>query len=259
PILPIEIMEHILALAWHSPTTGSARITMQHTLPLVSHAFLAIYNRLSLTDVHLTSADHCYNYLHALATRPAADASRARLALPYFADANARCRSITFHIPAPPSAEPGGGAVHIYRESDPMGQALSATLARIRELGYVPGLARVAVVYSDWGYNDIFDHNRLLYLPESVHSLELRFAFNASTDPRVIQGLSARYFGRPRLSGWAMPGVRHLRLVGACPDLAIDTAQVCPNVETIELDEVKNLNVLAPLPPTVRKLVLEAP
>lgn len=58
---------------------------------------------------------------------------------------------------------------------------------------------------------------------------------------------------------FAMPGVRHLAVSGVPAEFVADMLQICPALETLEMANPARLYVLAPLPESVRTVVLRVP
>ena len=261
PYLPVELIQRILEEAWTSPLTGEEVTSMHTSLPLVSKTFLAIYNRLAFRDVHVATEDYSDRFQPPLSSRtPEKEAyyeAHPLLSIPSPTTINSLCRSITFHIPGL-GGYPGKDPIQLYSENHPMGQALSGTLYQLKRLPWLPSLRHITIEYTNWGYNDIFDQDRLLDLPLRVSTLELRYLFTANIGKRSIRGLSNRYFGRQRWrSGhYSLPGVRELIVSGDCLDIVVDVAHMCPTLKVLEVDELKGISVLAPLPPSVHTLVL---
>lgn len=108
-----------------------------------------------------------------------------------------------------------------------------------RDAALAPALHRVALHYMGWSFTRELEHTRLLNLPLRVRSLELRF----STPSLFTQHLRQSYL---RHCALPMPGVRALRIYGACPAFVVDVARACPALERLETDDVRGALVLQP-------------
>ncbi|KAA1468871.1 hypothetical protein DENSPDRAFT_834337 [Dentipellis sp. KUC8613] len=260
--LPNELLQHIIEDAWSLSLSPEDCIAILTSFPLVNKTFLVICNRLFFQDVQIPSVGYADHYLSLLRS-PTHDeiqkgAVHSKLSIPSPHLVNSLCRSITFHMPGGPGY-PAILPIQLYRDKHPMGQAMTTILYQINILGYTPSLERLVIQYTNWGYNDVFDHQRLLDVPQSVSSLELHFRFNTETPSRLVDSLRSRYFGRRRFGNWALPNIRHLTVTGGCTEFLLDTIQVCPALATLEIDMVLPLPQLAPLPPSLQSLTIRPP
>ncbi|OBZ74257.1 hypothetical protein A0H81_06034 [Grifola frondosa] len=175
--------------------------------------------------------------------------------------ANNLCRSMTFHVDGNrtravlPHPEP---AIRLYSHLDRAANAISSTLYMVDMLGYLPNLRHVAIEYVDWGFDDIFDQLRLMAFPDQVTRLDIKFSYSSASLLPLADGLREHYVRRWH-PHWSTPHVRHLCISGAPMHFVADIVETCPGIETLELDCPARLEALAPLPSSVRTLVLRMP
>ncbi|KAI9440736.1 hypothetical protein H4582DRAFT_2074523 [Lactarius indigo] len=216
--LPMELGYKILEEAWSLPLSRTERHDLLFALPLVCRAFPYAAHFLSL----LQSAAHdC-----------ASDSSLLNLRT---------CNSITFHIYDPSPLSSSSGVFQLYESSNPTTRAMETILRAINTNrdALAPALHRVALHYTGWSFTRELEHARLVNLPSRVRSLELCF----STPSLFTQHLRQSYLRRCALP---MPGVRTLKIHGACPAFVVDVARACPALQRLETDDVRGLLVLQP-------------
>jgi len=223
------------------------RIQLFTSLCLVNRTWLSIFIRIALQDVHIVTPSFAQHFLRLLRpTRAPQEHSRIYQLESAGAVANHLCRSLTFHIDSKslsrPAAEP---AVKLCSNGDLSANGVTMTLYTIEcMLTSLPNLRRVALVYSDWGFDDIFDQCRLMPLPRQVTHLELRYAFSEDLE-RVAKDIRERYIPRPAWGlRWGLPNVKKLTVVGAPVPFIAAVMVACPNLEALELPdgvEVKGL------------------
>jgi hypothetical protein len=226
--LPVELVYKILEEVWSLPLSRTERRDLLITLPSVSRAFRAIAGRLFLLDAHVVSPAYAAHFLSSLQSAASSD-----LILPR------PCHSITFHIynPSPSSS----GAFQLYMSSNPTTCAMETVLRALSKRGDddTLHLHRVALHYTGWSFTHELEHMRLANLPLRVRTLELCF----STPSLLTQHLRQTYLRRYTLP---MPGVRNLRIFGACPAFVVDVTRACLALESLETDDVCGVLVLQP-------------
>jgi hypothetical protein len=239
--LPIELDYKILEEAWSLPLSRTERRDFLVTLPLVCRAFRAITSRMFLRDVHVVSSAYGAHFLSLL--QSAAHEHEHDGGPLTTHPSPSTCHSITFHIYNPsPLSRSSAGVFQVYASSNPMTLTMETILCALNKrdaLALAPALYRVALHYSGWSFTRELEHTRLINLPARVRSLELSF----STPSLFTQHLRQTYLRRCALP---MPGVRTLRIYGACPAFVVDVARACPALEKLETDDVCGVLMLQP-------------
>ena len=235
--LPIELDYKILEEAWSLPLSRTERRDLLVALPSVCRAFRAIAGRMFLRDAHVVSPAYATHFLSSLqSTTHEHDNSSL---IPRLSPTT--CHSITFHIYNPsPLSLSSSGVFQLYVSSNPTTRAMETVLRALDKRDVLaPALCRVALHYTGWSFTRELEHTRLINLPLRARSLELRF----STPSLFTQHLRQTYLRRCALP---MPGVRNLRIYGACPEFVVDVARACPALECLETDDVCGVLVLQP-------------
>ena len=232
--LPIELDYKILEEAWSLPLSRSERRDLLVTLPSVCRAFRAISSRMFLRDAHVVSSAYGTHFLSLLESI-AHERDSGTLIPP------STCHSITFHIYNPyPLALSSSSIFQVYASSNPTTRSMETILCALNKRdALAPALHRIALHYTGWSFTRELEHTRLINLPARVRSLELCF----STPSLFTQHLRQTYLRRCALP---MPGVRMLRIYGACPAFVVDVARACPALEKIETDDVCGVLALQP-------------
>lgn len=231
--LPIELDYKILEEAWSLPLSRTERRDLLVTLPLVCRAFRAIAARMFLRDVHVVSfayGAHFLSLLQSAAHEHEHEHDGGTLAL---RPSPSTCHSITFHIYNPsPLSLSSSGVFQVFASSNPTTHSMETILCALNKRdALAPALHRVALHYTGWSFTRELEHTRLINLPARVRSLELCF----STPSLFTRHLRQTYLRRCALP---MPGVRTLRIYGACPAFVVDVARACPALEKLETDDV---------------------
>ncbi|KAI0763815.1 hypothetical protein BD413DRAFT_483560 [Trametes elegans] len=266
PWLPPELVEHILRDLWAAPQPPHERTILFTTLCKVNRMWLGLFLRVAMRDVHVPCPLSAPDFLRLLPERAICQGEGDLYTAEATALVSKLCRSLTFHVDggAPAGADAGAGittsepAIKLYSQTDDAPSAISTVLYMVSTFGYLPHLRRVALHYTDWGYDDLFDQLRLALLPTQATHLGLHYAFRAPALVPLAVYLKTLYT-RHRVAHFALPAVRHLSLSGVPAEFAADVLALCPGVETVEMANPARLYVLAPLPPSVRTLVLCAP
>jgi hypothetical protein len=239
--LPIELDYKILEEAWSLILSRTERRDLLVTLPLVCRAFRAITSRTFLRDVHVVSSAygaHFLSLLQSTAHEHECEHDSGTLTLH---PSPSTCHSITFHIYNPcPMSPSSSGIFQVYASSNPTTRTMETILCALNKRdALAPALHRVALHYTGWSFTRELEHTRLINLPARARSLELCF----STPSLFTQHLRQTYLRRCALP---MPGVRTLRICGACPAFVVDVARACPALEKLETDDVCGVLVLQP-------------
>src|SRR6266702_509758 len=241
--LPIELGYKILEEAWSLPLSRTERRDLLVALPSVCRAFRAIASHMFLRDAHVVSPAYAAHFLSLL--QPAAhdhdhDHDHDSSLLSPRASPTT-CSSITFHIYNASPLSSSSGMFQLYESSNPTTCAMETILRAINTNrdALAPALHRVALHYTGWSFTRELEHARLMNLPSRVRSLELCF----STPSLFTQHLRQSYLRRYTLP---MPGLRTLRIYGACPAFVVDVARACPALDRLETDDVRGVLVLQP-------------
>ena len=231
--LPIELDYKILEETWSLPLSRTERRDLLVTLPSVCRAFRAIAVRMFFRDAHVVSSAYGGHFLSLLHSQHEHDSGTL---IP-----SSTCHSITFHIYNPsPLALSSPGIFQVYSSSNSTTRSMETILHALNKRdALAPSLHHIALHYTGWSYTSELEHTRLINLPARVRSLELCF----STPSLFTQHLRQNYLRRCALP---MPGVRTLRIYGACPAFVVDVARACPALEKLETDDVCGVLELQP-------------
>ncbi|KAI0367040.1 hypothetical protein BV20DRAFT_971148 [Pilatotrama ljubarskyi] len=267
PWLPPELVEQILAEAWAAPQHPDERASLFTTLCKVNHIWLGLFLRVALRDVHIPCPLFARDFLRLLPER-ATSLGEADL---FTAEATALvsrlCRSLTFHVDGSVSRPgesavggevPGEPSIKLYSQTDAAPSAISTVLYMVSTFDYLPNLRHVALHYTDWGYDDLFDQLRLAIFPPEVTHLSLHYSFSAPALVPLAVYLKTLYT-RHHQAHFSISTVRHLSVSGVPTEFVADMLEICPELETLEVAMPARLYVLAPLPKSVRTLVLNVP
>ena len=256
PWLPSELVSHIITELWDAPQSTESRSELFKSLCQVSKTWLALFLRVAMRDVHLPCLD-AKAYLRVIPQRTNYDLFTLE------ASQNAdRCRSITFYVDgrAPEALDHDGESeLKIYSGVDPACNAISNVLSAITTADSLPNLRHITIKYIDWGYENIFDQIRYNPFPPQVTRLSIDYAFSNGAIAPLTSYLRNTYARQPQEPRTILPNVRYLSMSGVPSEVVVDMLKVCPNVETLEIINASNLSVLAPLPPSVRTIVMRYP
>ncbi|KAI0693186.1 hypothetical protein C8T65DRAFT_668369 [Cerioporus squamosus] len=256
PWLPSELVSQILTEAWDAEHTPEQRSELFNSICRVNKTWLALFMRVAMRDVHLPCPLDAEAFLRVIPERTNCDIFTEE------ASRNAdRCRSLTFHVDGrtPDSLHcDGESELKLFSDSDPTCSAISNVLYAISTLDSLPDLRHIAIKYIDWGYEDIFDQLRCNPFPAQVTHLSIDYAFSNAVITPLTSYLKHTYSRQPS-PRTILPNVRHLSMSGVPSEVVADMLEVCPNVETLEVINASKLSVLAPLPPSVRTIVLRYP
>ncbi|KAI0343190.1 hypothetical protein BDW22DRAFT_1249125 [Trametopsis cervina] len=262
---------------------SNARKGLYTSLSLVNRTWLQVFLRTAFTDVHITCEPFARYYLLLLRGAPAPDRESSSPVSIFDAilhprstfseAANALCRNLTFHVDARSGCKSNNRlAIKLYSVGDSSAQAISSTLYMLDLLNHgpaeqcVPNLRRVTLEYFDWGFDDVFDQNRLMPLPKQVTDLRIRFRFSPgfqtmpsfskktehNTRKSVLEDLRRRYELMPHPFGrFAVPGIQTLTVLGATTSFAAGMLEACPSAKTVTFDEHVELPVVPPWIDTV--------
>ena len=148
----------------------------------------------------------------------------------------ARCRTITFAVSSPRASQQRSTTSH----------PASITMAEILrfisndQFSYVPNMRKIAIHYHNVGFDDIFEHSRLVYFPSQVTELEIVHTFSPEMPEFSLSELRDEHEENecPRCLSdvWCMPNIRHLTLAGVGDCYTAKMVTVCPNIVNLELD-----------------------
>ncbi|KAI0629260.1 hypothetical protein C8Q77DRAFT_1161438 [Trametes polyzona] len=260
PWVPPEIVEQILSEAWAIPQTPDDRASLFKSLCRVNHMWLGLFLRVALRDVHIPCPLFARDFLRLLPERSITQGEADLFTAEATSLVSKLCRSVTFHVGggASPTGATGEPAIKLYSQTDAAPTAISTVLYMVSTFDYLPNLRRVTLRYTDWGYDDLFDQLRLAIFPSQVTHLALHYAFSAPALVPLALYLKTLYT-RHLQPHFSIPSVRHLEVSGVPAEFVADMLQICTRLETLEMANPARLYVLAPLPESVRTLVLRVP
>ncbi|KZT27875.1 hypothetical protein NEOLEDRAFT_1240014 [Neolentinus lepideus HHB14362 ss-1] len=252
--LPAELYDTILREIWSSSLSPEDRVQLLVTLPLVNKAWLSIFAPIVMTDVYIATPKYGLHYIQLLRETPVRESKSLWTAAT--AAAASRSRSLTFHIHGDSTLFP----VQIYRATNAMGDTFVSTLYTIAGLGFLPNLHRLSIEYENWGFDDLFDHYRLIAFPQQITHLNLKYSYNAkfpSLSLSLKEYLRGSYV-RHRCSKCRLHSIRSISLDGVPVEFVRDILGLCPNTETLEVSTTlaESLERLHPLSETVHTIVL---
>ncbi|KAH9852148.1 hypothetical protein C2E23DRAFT_827720 [Lenzites betulinus] len=261
PWIPPELLEQVLSEVWAIPQTPYERAALFKTLCKVNRMWLGLFLRVAMRDVHIPCPLFARDLLRLLPERALSLGDADLFTAEAMALVSKLCRSMTFHIDG--GASRGGGstgepAIKLYSQTDAAPTAISTVLYMVSTFGYLPNLRKVTLQYTDWGYDDLFDQLRLAIFPAQTTHLALHYSFSAPALVPLAVYLKTLYT-RHQQAHFALPSVRHLEVAGVPAEFVADMLQICPGLETLEMANPARLYVLAPLPPSVRTVVLRVP
>ncbi|TFK51774.1 hypothetical protein OE88DRAFT_1658387 [Heliocybe sulcata] len=253
--LPAELYDTILRQLWLSKLSYEERIDLLISLPLVNKAWLSIFAPIAMTDAHIATPEYGLHYIQLLRETPFPEPKG--LWTMATAAAASRCRSLTFHIRGDSTLFP----VQLYRATNTMGDTLVSTLYTVAGLGFLPNLRRLSIEYSNWGFDDLFDHYRMIAFPKQITHLDLNYSYNEN-DPNVPRSLKEYLHGsyvRHRCAKCELSSIRSVSLSGVPIEFVRDILGVCPNTETLEVPTTlaDSLTSLHPLSSTVHTIILQ--
>lgn len=255
--LPVELYDDILRELWASRLTPAERTELLVTLPLVHRSWLSVFAQVAMTDVHISNPQYARHYLRLLPGSPITGLDEPRSLWTAATSAeSSRCRSLSFYIQGDSTLFP----VQLYRVTNAMGDTLSNTLYVIDTLGYLPNLRKLSIEYTNWGFDDLFDHYRLCAFPSQITQLSLKYSYNESipTLPASLKEYLCATYVRHRCTKCSLPGIRNLSLDGVPIEFVADILGICPNTETLQVEAslADHLKSLYPLSETVHTIVL---
>ncbi|RPD75432.1 hypothetical protein L226DRAFT_560005 [Lentinus tigrinus ALCF2SS1-7] len=255
PWLPCELVSRILAQVWNTPHSTESRSALFKKLCRVNKTWLALFVRVAMRDVHLSCPLDAEAFLRVIPERTDCDLFTAE------ASQNAdKCHSITFYVDGRTSYAHGQSTgLKLFSAMDPACNAISNVLYTITTLDSLPNLRHVTIKYIDWGYEDIFDQLQFNPFPPQVTHLSIDYVFSTAAMTPLASYLENTYSRQPPSPHTTLPNVRHLSMSGAPSEVVADMLAVCPDVEILEVINPSELSVLAPLPPSVRTIVMRYP
>lgn len=262
PSLPTELIIDIIQQVWDLPLTNKRRSNLFCTFCLVSRAWLSIFIRIALTDVHVTSHAFVSQFFYLLRERGPGERDDEYQLADAGKTANQLCRSITFRIEEKSlktlwlASKPGWTNSDGGHES---AVAVREFLSQLDDVGpSLPNLRKVTLEYVDcsWGFDDLFEISRLYSFPTQMVHLEVKFTGVATPSklflyhyPRYHQALTLSY--NPSQSH-----IRRLTLSRAPTVVILALIEMCPELEDLEIiDPFTSLSRFA-LPSTLQTLRL---
>ncbi|TBU30675.1 hypothetical protein BD309DRAFT_997033 [Dichomitus squalens] len=263
PWLPFELISLILTELWEAPQTLAERSALLKNITLVNRTWLALFVRVTSRSVHICNPTSAEAFLRLLPERTLMQGVSDLLTAEASKVANQMCRSVTFHVDGSASLVSGPvadrtPATQMHSPSDAASTAMSTVLYMVTVLDQLPNLRHVTIDYKDWGYDDIFDQLRVQTFPPQVTHLSVNYSFTTPALAPLLIYLKSLY-RRQDSSRIRIPNVRHLSLSSVPAEFIVDMLQACPNVETLEVTDPARLDALAPLPSSVRTLILRHP
>ena len=274
PYLPPELISLVLLKLWEVPQPLQERWALLKNIALVNRAWLALITRVSCEDVHISSTRQANAFLRLLPRSSPAQNVDDPFTTEGFQVANEVCRSITFYVASNFKAWTSPLSERPITTADDAASAIRLVLDTVSTHSHLPNLRHVSLQYKNWDYDDAFAHLERGTFPQQVTSLSVHYSFSDSSGvdqfAMAIDWKSARQRARHArtLCGTQpirVPTLRHLSLSEVTTDFGLDILEVCPNVETLELENVSEAGglirvpAITPLPPSVRTLVLRHP
>lgn len=165
----------------------------------------------------------------------------------------AKCRSITFLIDHPPAPQQGSTLNH------PAGKAMEAFLYFISDerFPFLPNLRKIAIHYHNMGFDDVFEHSRLVDFPSQVTELEIVHTFSPEIPQFLLSALQDKDENHLNLS-WRMPHIKRLTLAGVGSDYVANMATICPNTVVLELG-LTNPKIYVAIRSSLRYVIVHSP
>ncbi|OJT09626.1 hypothetical protein TRAPUB_13879 [Trametes pubescens] len=258
PWIPPELLEQILSEVWAIPQSSRERATLFKTLCKVNRMWLGLFLRVAMRDVHIPCPLFARDLLRLLPERAASQGEADLFTAEAMSLVSRLCRSMTFHVDGGSLDPTGEASIKLYSQTDAAPTAISTVLYMVSTFDYLPQLRHVALKYTDWGYDDLFDQLRLAIFPPQATHLTLDYTFSAPALVPLAVYLKTLYTRHPS-PHFSIPTVRHLAVSGVPAEFVADMLQICPGLETLEMANPARLYVLAPLPESVRTVVLRVP
>ncbi|KAJ6568426.1 hypothetical protein DFH09DRAFT_918112 [Mycena vulgaris] len=218
PHLPVELMEEIIATAWHLPLSSRDRITFMRSSLLVNSTWADTFDLVSSRDVFIPSSAFCDHWIQRLrAPTPSVPRS-----------ANLACQSITIQL--------ANVDVHPDKHNRmrmPMGAVLDNLLENLDARSLAPNLRRLTIEYLDATFGDVFHRAGLAALPSQITHLELRYSFGSETPAWLVKALKDKE-ERQRNIGWVSRSITDLSVVGAGENTVSDMLRACTNARILD-------------------------
>ncbi|KAF8667440.1 hypothetical protein AX14_006353 [Amanita brunnescens Koide BX004] len=221
--IPADLVQSIVSFLWSLGLSRDERITLMKSMPLFNLTWRNAYIRASTKDVYIPCVSYT-DYFFSILRKESRFYDQAHL--------EARCRSITFAISCPRAPQQGSTTNH------PAGIAMVDILRFISndQIAYVPNLRKIAIHYHNIGFDDIFDHSRLVDFPSQVTELEIVHTFSPEMPDFLKSELrdEAEIYGSPHyLSKWHLPNIRHLTLAGVGRLMLHSPEDIDPSQEVV--------------------------
>ncbi len=224
--IPADLVASIVSILWSFRLPRDERITLMKSMPLFNSTWRNAYIRASTKDVYIPCASYA-NHVFSILCGESRFHDMTHL--------EARCRSITFVVSRPGAPQQGSTTNH------PAGIAMAEILRFIshNQTSYVPNLHKIAIHYHNIGFDDIFEHSRLVDFPSQVTELEIVHTFSQEMPDFLKSELRDKdeKGGWPcYLSKWHLPNIGHLTMAGVGVCYVAMMVTVCPNIVNLELD-----------------------
>lgn len=214
PQLPLELIEAIIFQRWMSPLAPSERIEFMVNSRLVNKAWADLFVYRSLRDIHFPSPG-CLAWYFSKTITQRLDAF----------DLRHQCRSINLDFA--PALDTGNSGM-LWDE-----KSVEMLALRLNRRDF-PQLKRICLAYCNW--IPVASDWTLGWIPNHVEELQCSYHFNQrlpSNIPYLFHSMRNPY----PLPSITLPNVRHVYTVGANEGLVLTFLQLCPNTETVEIDE----------------------
>jgi hypothetical protein len=103
---------------------------------------------------------------------------------------------------------------------------LSELLHTIKIFGTLPHMRTLAIRYSNFSKDDIFDCYQYIDLPDQIENLDVSFS------KTILNHFQPRKVDPP----WYLPQVRRLSIKGGDENLVANYLEACPRLQVLEID-----------------------
>ena len=257
-----DLIESIVSFLWSFRLSRDERITLMTSMPLFNSTWRNAYIRAATKDVYIPCASYADHFFRILRRESKFYDKETQ------ARHEARCRTITFAVSSPRASQRRSNTSH------PASTAMADILRFISndQFSYVANMRKIAIHYHNVGFDDIFEHSRLVDFPSQVTELEIVHTFSPEMPEYLLSELRDRHKHEheyepeenecPRCLSdvWCMPNIRHLTLAGVGDCYAAKMVTVCPNIVNLELDlsygPLREIYICAPN--SLQRLVLHS-
>ena len=223
-----DLVESIVSFLWSFRLSRDERITLMTSMPLFNSTWRNAYIRAATKDVYIPCASYADHFFRILRRESKLYDKETQ------ARHEARCRTITFAVSSPRASQRRSTTSH------PASTAM-ADILRFISNDQFSNMIKIAIHYHNVGFDDIFEHSRLVYFPSQVTELEIVHTFSPEMPEFLLSELRDEHEENecPRCLSddvWCMPNIRHLTLAGVGDCYAAKMVTVCPNIVNLELD-----------------------